>query len=292
VTAIAVDAIATLVAAARAVAGRRGLIDDPFAEPLVHAAGVDFFTRVATGELAVTELRDGGGLSRLTGLFAARTRFFDNFLADALRAGVRQAVILGSGLDARPYRLWWPAGVTVYELDRPRVIEMKTRTMRALGVTPAVDRRAVGIDWREQWPMALRQIGFDATQPAAWIAEGLLTGFSAADATDRLLDGVTALSAAGSRFAADYLAQRNSPSAGQQRALAQCWQDDGLDVDPTELTCPGGHNDAGRYLGGHGWATLEVSQAELFAVTGLPDLRRHHPADAAVSDCYVNATRT
>ena len=53
-----VGATATLVAAARAAASREPdpLIDDPYAEPLVRAVGVDFFTRLASGDLALTDL--------------------------------------------------------------------------------------------------------------------------------------------------------------------------------------------------------------------------------------------
>ena len=130
--ATSVGTTATLVATARALATRAGLINDPFAEPLVRAVGLDFFTKVASGELALSDLGDNNGLALLTDLFAVRTRFFDNFLTDACRAGIRQAVILASGLDARPYRLWWPAGTTVYEIDQPQVIDFKTQTLRGL----------------------------------------------------------------------------------------------------------------------------------------------------------------
>src|ERR1700741_3949568 len=142
--ATSVGTTATLVATARALATRAGLINDPFAEPLVRAVGGDFFTQVAAGERAISELGDDNGFALLTDLFAVRTRFFDNFLTDAGRAGIRQAVILASGLDARPYRLWWPAGTAVYEIDQPGVIEFKTKKMRGLGGTPSALRRGAG----------------------------------------------------------------------------------------------------------------------------------------------------
>src|SRR6201996_1674318 len=107
-----VGTTATLVATARALANRAGLISDPFAEPLVTAVGLDFFAKVASGELALSDVGDNNGLALLTDLLAVRTRFFDNFVTDACRSGIRQAVILASGLDARPYRLWWPRGTT------------------------------------------------------------------------------------------------------------------------------------------------------------------------------------
>ena len=85
--ATSVGTTATLVATARALAHRAGLINDPFAEPLVSAVGLDFFTKVVGGELALSDLGDNNGMALLTDLLAVRTRFFDNFLTDACRAG-------------------------------------------------------------------------------------------------------------------------------------------------------------------------------------------------------------
>src|ERR1700756_420104 len=122
-----VGATATAVAAARAVASRGddALIDDRFAEPLVAAVGVDFFTKWARGEIDLTELeRDSAmGARRFADGMAVRTRYFDEFFRDATDAGIRQAVILASGLDARAYRLRWPDGTVVFEIDQPQVIE-------------------------------------------------------------------------------------------------------------------------------------------------------------------------
>ena len=107
-------------------------------------------------------------------VMAVRTRFFDDFFIEAAAAGIRQAVILASGLDARAYRLDWPDGTVVYEIDQPKVIEFKNATMSSIGAEPTADRRAVSIDLRDDWPAALRSNGFDPTQPTAWTAEGLL----------------------------------------------------------------------------------------------------------------------
>src|SRR5699024_9016412 len=114
------------------------------------------------------------GMQRMTDLLAVRTGFLDTFFADAAAAGIRQAVILASGLDARGYRLPWPAGMTLFEIDQPQVLEFKADTAAALGAEPTVDLRAVPIDLRQDWPAALRQAGFDAERPTAWIAEGLV----------------------------------------------------------------------------------------------------------------------
>ncbi len=157
-----VGATATLVAAGRARAARAAqpLIDDPFAEPLVRAVGVEFLTRWATGELDAADVDDpdaAWGLQRMTTELVVRTRYFDQFFLDAAAAGVRQAVILASGLDARGYRLPWPADTTVFEVDQPRVLEFKAQTLAGLGAQPTADLRMVPVcprrppfplDWR------------------------------------------------------------------------------------------------------------------------------------------------
>lgn len=136
--ATSVGATATMVAAARAIATRADnpLIDDSFAEPLVRAVGVDFLTKWATGELASTDLDDPEShwkLGQMPDAMAARTRFFDAFFAEATAAGIRQAVILASGLDARAYRLSWPAGMTVFEIDSRRYWPSRPRRWRSWG---------------------------------------------------------------------------------------------------------------------------------------------------------------
>ena len=229
-----VGVTATMVAAARAMATRADnpLINDPFAEPLVRAVGVDLLTRLATGETSPADLDDDperpiGAIAQVADNMAVRTRFFDEYFIDATQAGIKQAVILASGLDSRAYRLPWPADTVVYEVDQPQVIEFKSRTLADLDATPTADRRVVAIDLREDWPAALRAAGFDPTQPTAWSAEGLL-GYLPPEAQDRLLDTVTELSAPGSRIATESSSNVNpgdedrdeGADAGHVRALA------------------------------------------------------------------------
>jgi methyltransferase (TIGR00027 family) len=102
---------------------------------------------------------------------ASRTVFFDEFFLAATHAGVRQAVILAAGLDARAWRLPWPDEITVYELDQPKVLEFKESTLEASGAHPTAAHVNVPVDLRQDWPKALRQAGFDASAPTAWSAE-------------------------------------------------------------------------------------------------------------------------
>src|SRR5437879_3890523 len=136
-----VGATATAVAARRALAskGPNPLIDDPFAEPLVRAVGVDAFIQMMNGHVDAAEDDPAFTPRRLSEGMAVRTRFFDSFFLGATEAGIRQAVILASGLDTRAYRLRWPAGTVLYEIDQPEVIEFKTRTLAGLGAAPTAE---------------------------------------------------------------------------------------------------------------------------------------------------------
>ncbi|MCV7444734.1 class I SAM-dependent methyltransferase [Mycobacterium paraense] len=270
-----VGATATGVAVGRALASRapNPLINDPFAEPLVRAVGVDFFTRLASGELDPAEVDDNGdfGMARMGDMMGIRTRFFDDFFMAAADDGIRQAVILASGLDARAYRLPWPAGTTVYEIDQARVIDFKTTTLAGLGASPIAELRTVPVDLRHDWPAALRAAGLDPSQPTAWSAEGLLP-FLPPDAQDRLLDNITALSPAGSRLATENL---RGPSdavqimADRMRDVTDQWREHGFDIEMTDLWYTGERNDVIEYLNGHGWATSARSVASLLAAQGL-----------------------
>ena len=284
-----VGATATMVAAARAVATRAdaALINDPFAEPLVRAVGVDLLSRLASGELDPAELNDqpvradvqdgangsAGAMSRMADNMAVRTKFFDEFFLDATKAGIMQVVILASGLDSRAYRLPWPAQTVVYEIDQPQVIEFKTRTLAELGATPTADRRVVAVDLRDDWPTALRTAGFDPAQPTAWSAEGLL-GYLPPEAQDRLLDTITELSANGSRLATE---SARNPEPGDEEKIkermaliSERWRAHGFDLDMPGLVYFGDRNEAAPYLSDHGWQLATVSMRDLFAANGLP----------------------
>jgi methyltransferase (TIGR00027 family) len=290
-----VGATATMVAAARAAASRGPdpVINDPFAEPLVRAVGLDLFTRVASGELDFADVDDGAGFPRMVDTFAARARFFDDYFVEASNAGLRQVVIVASGLDARAYRLSWPTGTTIYEIDQPEVIEFKTKTLSELGAVPSAEHRPVGIDLREDWPAALQEAGFDATQPTAWLAEGVLIGFLPPEAEVRLLDHVTALSTPGSKFAADYGSVRGQTEEAQRRAqiVTDRWREHGLDLHIPDLAYPGEHTDVAAHLQAHGWDTATFVLADLFDMAGLAPLEAEAQTSAPASIGFVRATR-
>ncbi len=181
--ATSVGATATMVAAQRALSSAAGLIDDPFAAPLVRAVGIDVYTRLVNGEIPVTEEHEFDP-NRMAQGMAVRTRFYDQHFLDATRSGIRQAVILAAGLDARAYRLPWPEGTVVYEVDLPDVIEFKTSTLSKLGAEPTAERRTVAVDLRDDWPAALAAAGFDQPGPGGVERRGA-AGLSAARGAGR-----------------------------------------------------------------------------------------------------------
>jgi methyltransferase (TIGR00027 family) len=267
-----VGATATFVASGRAMATKdpRGLINDPFAEPLVRAVGLDFFTKMMDGELDISTIENASPqrVQAMVDGMAVRTKYFDDYFIDATGGGVRQAVILASGLDARAYRLPWPAGTVVYELDQPQVIEFKTTTLAGIGAEPAATRRTVPIDLRQDWPAALKAAGLDVTAPTAWLAEGLLI-YLPPEAQDRLFDNITALSVPGSTIATEFVPGIVDFDAERVREMSGVFREHGVDVDMASLVYAGERNHVVDYLRGKGWGVEGVTRTELFRRHGI-----------------------
>ncbi|TFV57599.1 class I SAM-dependent methyltransferase [Mycobacterium sp. PS03-16] len=270
--ATSVGATAVMVAASRAAETESDtpLIRDPYARTLVDGAGTgiwesvldaDFVTRVAEADAEA-----GALFTHMNNYQAVRTHFFDAFFTAAGEAGIRQIVILASGLDSRAYRLDWPAGTTVYEIDQPKVLEYKGATLTAHGAQPAATRREVPIDLREDWPAALRDAGFDAVAPTAWLAEGLLM-YLPADAQDRLFTQITELSAPGSRVAAETAGMHTDDERRRQmrERFERIAEKFGLgsSIDIMELIYEDPDRaDVAEWLGAHGWSANAVRSQE------------------------------
>jgi methyltransferase (TIGR00027 family) len=282
-----VGATALGVAASRAAetAGRDPLIRDDFARTLVSSAGPSW-ARLTDPELAWLDGDEHGQRVHRLGIAyqAVRTHFFDEYFDDAVGAGIRQVVILAAGLDSRAYRLDWPAGTAVYEIDQPKVLEYKTGILESHGAAPAAARRPVPVDLRDDWPAALTAAGFDRTQPTAWLAEGLLP-YLPSDAQDRLFEMFTALSAPGSQVAVEVFRMNSNANTGRWRRMRERL---GLDVNVEALTYhEPDRSDAAEWLAGHGWRVHGVNNREEMARLGRPvpeDL-----ADEAVRSTLLRA---
>jgi len=183
----AVGATAVTVAICRA--AERERVEPWFTDPLA-----DYVARTAE-PTAATNPKPG-----LIFWVAVRTRFLDELVASAISSGVRQVVLLGAGLDARAFRLDLPDDVTIFEIDRSSVHELKTRLLNQAGLTATCERRAVVADLASSdWLDALGSQGWTSIAPTCWLAEGLLI-YLKPEPRDALLRELANASAPGSRL--------------------------------------------------------------------------------------------
>lgn len=297
-----VGATALGVAAARAAEteSENPLVSDPFARVFLDAAGDGMWNWFAApdlpAEIAEAEPDLKPRMQGMVDYMAARTSFFDQFFLDATRAGVRQVVILAAGLDSRAWRLPWPDGTTVYELDQPQVLEFKSSTLAENGAQPTCDVVSVPVDLRHDWPVALRQAGFDASTPSVWSAEGLLP-FLPAAAQELLFERVQTLGAAGSRIAveapgADFL---DEDAQAKRRESMQRVRDLMAKLEPQrdlpevqDLWYFEEREDVDTWLARHGWEVTVTPAEELMASYDRtpPDVQ-----DATPKTLFVAAER-
>ncbi|OBJ48434.1 class I SAM-dependent methyltransferase [Mycobacterium sp. 1423905.2] len=282
-----VGATALGVAAARAAETESDdpLIRDPFARIFLDAAGDGVWNWFAAPQLPQELLEAEPDLpvqmQAMVGYMASRTAFFDTFFLDAARAGVTQGVILAAGLDSRAWRLPWPDGTTVFELDQPRVLDFKSSTLAERGHEPICQRVAVPVDLRHDWPAALRQSGFDPARPSAWSVEGLLPYLPAA-AHELLFERIQGLSAPGSRIAVeapgsdwmdpDVRAQQRERMERMRALMAKAEPE--REVPRTEeLWYFEEREDVGDWLRRHDWEVTTTPSATLMATygRGVPD---------------------
>jgi methyltransferase (TIGR00027 family) len=297
-----VGATALGVAAARAAETESAhpLINDPFARVFVDAAGPGMWSIYADPQLQAkaaeleSEVRDR--LQLMVDFMATRTAFFDEFFLGAADAGVRQVVILAAGLDARTWRLPWPDGTVVYELDQPKVLEFKSDTLREHGAQPRAKLVNVPIDLRQNWPKALQEAGFDPSQPAVWSAEGLVR-YLPAQAQDQLFERIHELSAPGSWLASNVpgegftdpeLVRRQREDMQRMRAAAAKLVDAEI-TDFDDLWYPEERRAVDGWLRDHGWKVATATFSELMA---RYDRRIPSGADALMPPTlYVSAQR-
>ncbi len=268
---VGVTAVMVAAARARETDSSEPLIHDPYARILVTGAGTGgwekFLDPTMQDRISTADPEAAALFANMLSYQAVRTHFFDTFFTTAAAAGIRQVVILASGLDSRAYRLSWPQGTVVYEIDQPKVLGYKAATLAQHDVVPTAERREVAIDLRQDWPAALKDAGFDPARPTAWLAEGLLM-YLPADAQDRLFDQIGELSAAGSRISVEAVRHHDEERRARMRERWEKMADDlGIErtVDIADLTYNDPHRaDAGEWFNAHGWtASATVSTDEM-----------------------------
>lgn len=249
---VGVTALAVAACRAGETAEPGGLINDPYAARFIAAAA------------ALPNHPDGYQVlaKQLQPYLGVRTRFFDEFFAGARAAGVEQAVILASGLDARPWRTAMPH--RTFEIDLPLVLDFKERVLREAGASTGSEHTMVAVDLRDDWGAALREAGFSTELRTAWLAEGLLP-FLPSAARQGLFTVVDELSAPGSVLAAEQFLQSMRKFADYP-AMAEAVDRLGMDV--PDLIFDEDAVDAAGWFAERGWVAEEVSPIETAATYG------------------------
>jgi methyltransferase (TIGR00027 family) len=282
-----VGVTALLVAASRAIETHRhdSLAQDLFAEHFVHTAPAS-----ADWPVRIDQVPDGDASplwGRFARYFGLRTRVFDDFLLQAVHAGTRQVVLLGAGLDARAYRLDWPPGCVIFEMDREGVLAFKHRVLDGLAATRKAARVPVPTDLRTDWIRALIDAGFDPGAPSAWLAEGLLFYLPGAAET-RLIAAVDRLATAGSALAfevkldKDLMEHRDSPLYTETRRQ--------IGIDLLDLFAKEARPDSAGDLARRGWSTAVATPYEFTLRLGRGPLPE--PNDALGGNRWVFAHKT
>jgi methyltransferase (TIGR00027 family) len=217
--------------------------DRLFADPLAAAF-------VAAANWTTPDRPPEDRVRALTRWVVARTVFLDGLLTDAGQAGCHQAVLLGAGFDTRAFRLPWPPGARLFELDSADVLDGKARVLAQQAAQPACHRVPVPCDLREDWPGALLAAGFTPARPTVWIAEGLLVYLDWEEVQGLIAD-LSELSAPGSRLGLS-LATRSPAGTGWLDSLRRS-------------TAP---EDPAHWLAGHGWTAGITDPADVLAAHG------------------------
>jgi methyltransferase (TIGR00027 family) len=169
------------------------LLDDPWADALAGAVGRSWLGQ--RSDLPAIQV------------IAIRARFFDDFLQRVVNhEDIRQVVLPAVGFDTRAFRLPWPAGTRIFEIDHPQLLERKDQVLRAAGARATSVRTTIGEDLAGPWVEALVDAGFDPGAPSGWLLEGFLFYLSLEEVT-RIVDQVSELAVSGSRLGFDIVSQ-------------------------------------------------------------------------------------
>ncbi|MGP4102946.1 SAM-dependent methyltransferase [Nonomuraea sp. KM90] len=206
---------------------------------------------------------------RARALFVIRTRFFDDYLTAMAEAGLAQIVLLAAGLDARAFRLAWPDGTRLFEVDLPGLFEEKEEVVRVAGIRPRCSRVIVPADLTgASWTRELAAAGFDCGVPTAWLAEGLLF-YLAERQSGRLLSALGRLSAPGSALGLDHVNTAVFVNARSRQWLAT--------MERSGRGWRSATDEPQRWLARHGWradvrepADADVCHGREFAPAFLP----------------------
>lgn len=232
------------------------LIDDPYAQVFVDAAANEFLGSSSPPDAAQT----WATLHQLAKLMTARAvsvRFLEDYLLDAAQNGCEQVVLLGAGLDTYAFRLPWPPGVRLFEIDLPEMFAFKEEVLASHAAEPRCERTVVPADLCSDWAAALVAAGLDTAAPTAWLEAGVVDYLPREDAR-RVMSTVSAASALGSRFAC---IRPGTLSEQTQQGLVRVVA--GSDASPARDLTSGFGSDLDEWLSSRSWHTTFRSHADV-----------------------------
>ncbi|WP_307804696.1 class I SAM-dependent methyltransferase [Streptomyces sp. VRA16 Mangrove soil] len=235
-------------------ARENALFHDPLAQAFAAAGGLWPSSSPLPDDEAARRRRLAVAFS-----IVIRTKFLDDLLREASASGVRQVVLLGAGMDSRAFRMDWPEGTRLFEVDTAVPLDFKASVLRQEQAVARCERSTVAVDLRDDWPAALAAAGHDPAAPTVWIAEGLLI-YLPEDAVELLLARISAQSAAGSRLGLTLGSRGVIERFGADAApgsAASMWVSEMPD-DPV------------GWLAGHGWEADSRTLRECAAAYGRP----------------------
>jgi methyltransferase (TIGR00027 family) len=170
----------------------------------------------------------------LRAFIAARSRYAEDQLAEAVQRGAGQYVILGAGLDTFAYRNPYPEGVLhVFEVDHPATQTWKRARLKEIGFPLPRDLTFAPVDFESQTlAEGLKSAGYDPGQRTffSWLG---VTEYLTSDAVMATLRFI-ASAPVGSGVVFDYLispslltpAQRSRFDALARRVAStgEAWQ--------------------------------------------------------------------
>lgn len=196
---------AVFVCQGRAVAHGRigvGRFEDPVAERLLRGDEI-LLVEAARERQRPSEWRDRMAVESVLAcaeVVAPRTVAIDDAVREAAHA---QVVILGAGLDSRPWRLRALSRAVVFYVDHPATLAVTRERVGALE-TVAARLEFVPVDLaKDALAPSLRAAGLDAASPTTWVWEGVVPYLDTAS-VETTIDAVASLSASGSVLVVNY----------------------------------------------------------------------------------------
>ena len=185
------------------------VLDDPLALRIIGSE--------AEEALRLNPKEDHAFSRAFRAFMAARSRYAEDELANAVAHGVAQYVVLGAGLDTFAYRNPH-AGVRVFEVDHPATQAWKREQLQAAGIPMPPTLTFVPIDFEQQTLAdGLEHFGFNANATAffSWLG---VTPYLTRDACMATLSLIARMPA-GSGVVFDFAVDPALLNPGQRQAL-------------------------------------------------------------------------